>query len=185
MYVVFFLHGKKKRTLNTELERHMNQWRSHARGLMRDEVKGDDLLAETLLKIMENQQSKAEQIASEGNLYAYVNRAMYLMACDYSSRYHVKYRKFELIWNDQSMEHIEEPETTWIGSRLDNEYLDAYIALMPEMEAIMLRLYMMDDFSYKELSKKTKIPVKDLYKIVEMAINKLRRNVSTSSSSSN
>ena len=29
---------------------------------MRDEVKGDDLLAETLLKIMENQQAKAEQI---------------------------------------------------------------------------------------------------------------------------
>lgn len=185
MYVVFFLHGKKKRTLNTELERHMNRWRSHARGLMRDEVKGDDLLSETLLKIMENQQAKAEHIASEGNLYAYVNRAMYLMASDYSSRYHVKYRKFELIWNDKMINDIIEPDPTWLGSRMDNEYLDAYISLMPEMEAIMLRLYMMNDFSYKELSRKTKIPIKDLYKIVEIAINKLRKNVSTTSPSSN
>lgn len=162
----------------------MNRWRLHARGLMKDEVRGDDLLSETLLKVVENQSAKLEQIAVEGNLYAYVNRAMYLMASDSSSRYHIKYRRHEEELNERHVTN-DEGETTWIGSRIDNEYLDSYISLMPELEAIMLRLYIMDGFSYSEVSKQTNIPVRVLYKIVEVALNKLRRNVKTTSTSTN
>jgi DNA-directed RNA polymerase specialized sigma24 family protein len=76
-----------------------------------------------------------------------------------------------------SIKHEEERESPWMGSRLDNEYLDAYIQLMPQIDAVILRLYMLDDFSYQKVSDETGIPIKDLYKLVEQAINKIKRNV--------
>lgn len=164
---------------------HMPTWRKHARGMMHDDVKGDDLLSETLLKLFENQNERLEEIAMNGNLFAYVNRAIFLMATDSTSRFHVKYRFNEIHFDDQKIKFENESDPTWIGSRIENEYLDAYISLMPEIEAIMLRLYMMDGFSYKVLSKETGIPIRDLYKIVETAINKIRRNVKTRRSSTN
>jgi DNA-directed RNA polymerase specialized sigma24 family protein len=39
---------------------------------------------------------------------------------------------------------------------------------------------MLDDFSYKQASKETGIPVKHLYKLVENAISKIKKNVSSS-----
>jgi hypothetical protein len=38
---------------------------------------------------------------------------------------------------------------------------------------------MLDDFSYKQASKETGIPVKQLYKLVENAISKIKKNVSS------
>ena len=162
--------------MNIEIRNHIDTWRRYSRGIMRDDIKGDDLLSEVLLKILENQKEKATELASEGKLLYYVNRSIYLMAIDSSSRYSTHYRRYSEKWADASVAYLDEPDQPWLGSRIDNEYLDSYIALMPEMESIMLRLYMMDGFSYKEVSKATKIPVKDLYKIVEGALNKLRKN---------
>jgi DNA-directed RNA polymerase specialized sigma24 family protein len=144
---------------------------------MRDSVKGDDLLSETMLKILENQSEKLCQLASDGALFAYVNRSLYLMAIDKSSRYGVKYRSYESRWVADSNAHEKERDAPWLGSRLDNEYLDAYISMMPELDATMLRLYMMTDFSYQKCSVETGIEVKTLYKLVESAINKIKRNV--------
>jgi predicted DNA-binding protein (UPF0251 family) len=70
-----------------------------------------------------------------------------------------------------------EPETPWIGARIDNEYVDAYISLMPELDAVVLRLYAMQDFKYDVVSKETGIPKRALYKLVENAIKKIRDNV--------
>ena len=144
---------------------------------MRDRVKGDDLLSETMLKLLENQGSKLCQLAEDGGLFAYVNRSLYLMAIDKSSRYGTKYRNYESKWMSESRAYENERDAPWLGSRLDNEYLDAYITLMPELDATMLRLYMMDDFSYQKCSDATGIEVKTLYKLVENAINKIKRNV--------
>lgn len=163
--------------INIELKRHIQIWQRFARGLMRDRVKGDDLLSETILKILENQSGKLCQLASDGGLFAYVNRSLYLMAIDKSSRYGTKYRTFESRWMSESTAFEKERDAPWLGSRLDNEYLDAYISMMPEIDATMLRLYMMDDFSYATCSKETGIDVKQLYKLVEKAINKIKRNV--------
>ena len=152
-------------------------WRRFARGLVKDNVNGDDLLQETLLKCMENQPEKMHELVTNCNLFSYVNRCLYTMAIDRSSRYGMKYRKFATGWDTYSTQHEREPEQPWLGSRLDNEYLDAYIAMMPDLDAIMLRLYIMDDFSYKKVSEHTGIPVKYLYKRVEKAIKKIRTNV--------
>lgn len=163
--------------INIELRKHLPIWQRFASGLMRDRVKGDDLLSETLLKILENQGDKLCQLASDGGLFAYVNRSLYLMAIDKSSRYGIKYRSFEERWLTESTAHEKERDAPWLGSRLDNEYLDAYISMMPELDATMLRLYMMTDFSYQKCSQETGIEVKTLYKLVEKAINKIKRNV--------
>jgi RNA polymerase sigma factor (sigma-70 family) len=171
--------GLKKNVLDIEIERHYATWRKFAKGLTRDSVKGDDLLSETLLKILENQRAKAESLAAEGKLFYYVNRSLYLMFIDASGRFGVKYGKFARNWETLSEKHMDEPLAPWIGSRIDNEYLDAYISLMPQLDAVVLRLYMLDDFSYKQASKETGIPVKQLYKLVENAISKIKKNVSS------
>jgi DNA-directed RNA polymerase specialized sigma24 family protein len=48
---------------------------------------------------------------------------------------------------------------------------------MPQMDAVILRLYALPDFSYKDASAKTGIPIKTLYKLVENALTKIRKNV--------
>ena len=163
--------------LDAEIKRIYPTWRRYARGLVGSQAKGDDCLNETLLKILENQREKAAELAAAGTLEFYVNRALYLMATDSSSRDHINYSKFGKKWDCESSRHLGEPVPVWMGSRLDNEYLDAYISLMPELDAVILRLYMFEDFSYKEASRVTGIPVKELYRLVENAINKIKRNV--------
>jgi DNA-directed RNA polymerase specialized sigma24 family protein len=182
MLVFCDIINEVKKVLDIELEKHYPTWRRFARGLTRDTVKGDDLLAETLLKILENQREKAEALADEGKLFYYVNRALYLMHIDPSGRFGVKYGKFSRNWETLSEKHLLEPVTPWLGSRLDNEYIDAYINLMPQLDAVVLRLYMLDDFSYKDASKATGIPVKQLYKLVENAITKIKKNVQSTPS---
>lgn len=166
-----------KSCLDIQLEQHMNTWKSYAIGLMKDRIKGEDLLSETLLKVLDNQRHKAEVLACEEKLFWYVNKALWRGAINQSSSFAVKYTKYAKQWSDMSTKHEEERDAPWLGSRLDNEYLDAYIQLMPQIDAVVLRLYMMDDFSYQKVSDETGIPVKDLYKLVERAINKIKKNV--------
>lgn len=182
MLVFCYIAEMGKKVLDIELEKHYPTWRRFARGLTRDAVRGDDLLAETILKILENQREKAEALAAEEKLFYYVNRALYLMHIDPSGRFGVKYGKFARNWETLSDKHLDEPLAPWLGSRLDNEYLDAYINLMPQLDATILRLYMLDDFSYKDASKATGIPVKQLYKLVENAITKIKKNVQSTPS---
>lgn len=144
---------------------------------MRDRVKGEDLLGEILLKILDNQKTKAEQLACEKKLFWYVNKALWRGAINQSSSFAIKYTRYAKNWSDMSIKHEEEKDAPWLGSRIDNEYLDAYIQLMPQIDSVVLRLYMLDDFSYQKVSDETGIPVKDLYKLVERAINKIRKNV--------
>lgn len=161
---------------NCYIEKYYTAWLHFATRLMRDRVKGSDLLSETIIKILENQREKAHQLAHEDKLNAYVLRSIYWMAIDKSSRYHTKYTKFIVHWSPEINVEQYEVDATWIGSRIDNEYLDSWIAMMPELDATILRIYMMQDFSYQDLSNRTGIPTKTLYKLVENALNKIKRN---------
>jgi DNA-directed RNA polymerase specialized sigma24 family protein len=55
---------------------------------------------------------------------------------------------------------------------------------MPQMDAVVLRLYALPDFSYKDASDKTGIPIKTLYKLVENALTRIRKNVHRTPSNS-
>lgn len=163
--------------LDIQLKQHMNTWKSYAIGLTRNRVKGEDLLSEVILKVLDNQREKAERLACEGTLFWYINKALWRGAINKSSSFAIKYTRYAKEWSDMSIRHEQERDAPWLGSRLDNEYLDAYIQLMPQIDAVVLRLYMLDDFSYQKVSVETGIPIKDLYKLVERAINKIKRNV--------
>lgn len=169
-------HGKPLEQLfNT----HYAQWRSNAIRLERDTTRGEDLLSETLLKIFEKHREQAEEVASRGKLYEYVNRSIYLMKIGKHTKYHQLYKRYAAQWSTETNVANLEPETPWLGARLNNEYIDAYISLMPELDAVVLRLYAMDDFKYSTVAKETGIPTKTLYKLVENAITKIRNNVQT------
>ena len=170
-----------KKCIDIEVETHYKTWLRFARGLVKNTVNGQDLLGEVLLNVISKQRAKAEQLACEQKLFWYVNKAIYLTARNSTSRYSIQYTRYAKNWNENSNRHNEEPEEVWLGSRLDNEYLDAYISIMPQLDAIILRLYMLEDFDYKEVSERTGIPVKELYKLVENAINKIRRNAKPNS----
>lgn len=169
-------------SLTREINKHYSLWRAHAKGLAKgDPVKGDDLLSETLLKLLETARPTAERLAEEGTLYWYVNRCLYFMAITKNSAYN-KTLVFSTYWDaEHSITDLK--EETWLGSRLDTEYIDAYTALMNEAEAIILRLYSQPGFSYRKVSVDTGIQIRDLYKLVEGAINKIRKNVQISNSS--
>lgn len=106
------------------------------------------------------------------------------MAIDDSSRYGMKYMQFAQRWNENDDAFNFEPDEPWLGSRLDNELLDTYIQLMPERDAILLRLYMLDGFDYKDVSDKTRIPIKRLYKYISNALKKIRNDVHRTASHS-
>jgi DNA-directed RNA polymerase specialized sigma24 family protein len=133
-----------KECLDSAVRDAMPAWYKFALSLTRNETNAKDLVSEALVKILENQREKAEELACENRLMSYVHRAIYLMAIDDSSRYGL---------------------------------LDTYIQLMPERDAILLRLYMLDGFDYKDLSDKTKIPIKRLYFYISNAIKKIRNDV--------
>ena len=170
--------------LEISVAQHFPIWIKFATTLTRNTTNAKDLVSETLLKILENQRDKAEELACEDKLISYVNRAIYLMAIDDSSRYGMKYGQFAHRWNENDNAFDIEPDEPWLGSRLDNEFLDTYIQLMPEREAILLRLYMLDEFDYKDVSDKTNIPIKRLYKYISNALKKLRNDVHRTTSDS-
>jgi len=178
------LARKNQNCLDESVTQLLPLWTGFARSIVGDPVRAMDCVQETLLKILENQKEKAEILACRGELKNYVHRAIYRMAIDDSSRYGIKYRRFDQNWASDSDRFEKERDAPWLGSRLDNEYLDSYIQLMPEREAILLRLYILDGFSYDDVSDATGIPKPKLYQYIHNAINKIRRNVHSSPSDS-
>jgi len=178
------LQRKSKNCLDESIAKLLPLWTGFARSIVGDPVRAMDCVQETLLKILENQKEKAEVLACRGELKNYVHRAIYRMAIDDSSRYGIKYRRYDKNWSSDSDRFEKERDAPWLGSRLDNEYLDSYIQLMPEREAILLRLYILDGFSYDDVSDATGIPKPKLYQYIHNAINKIRRNVHSSPSDS-
>ncbi|NBX51756.1 hypothetical protein EBT25_17915, partial [bacterium] len=57
-------------------------WTKFAFTLTRNQTNAKDLVSEALVKILENQRDKAEELACENRLLSYVHRAIYFMAID-------------------------------------------------------------------------------------------------------
>ena len=165
--------------LDNEVAKRYAHWRKLAIGLERDVVRGEDLLSETLLKIFDRHRDAALDVTRRGKLDEYVRRSMYLMKIGKYTKFAIKYKRFATMWSCEVNTDVIEPEPPFIGARLDNEYIDAYISLMPELDAVILRLYAMPDFKYDNVAKETGIPKRTLYKLVESAIKKIRENVQT------
>lgn len=161
--------------LDIEISQHFNQWKKFAIGLKKNNIAGEDLLQEVLVKLLENQRPKLEELACQKKLFWYVNKALYRTAFNSSSSYSIKYERFKNKWSDDTDVYSMKSSDVWFGSRLDNEQLDALIQMMSPIDSVILRLYAFKDFDYTHTSEHTGIPVDRLYKMVESAIKKIRK----------
>jgi RNA polymerase sigma factor (sigma-70 family) len=133
-----------------------NHWRKIALSLTANSFEADDLLHDTIGRILEN-------------IAYYSNR----------SSYHNLYRKHSELYADITDEHLAnlELESVWMADRLTNEQLDIYISRLPFFEREVFYLYALNDFSYDELSRETGIPKSYLYQTVKSAKDELRKSI--------
>lgn len=165
----------QQKCLDIEIAQHFNQWKKFAIGLKKNTIAGEDLLQEVLVKMLENQRPKMEQLACEKKLFWYVNKALYRNAFNTSSTYSIKYDRYKNGWSEETDVYSIKSEEVWLGNRLNNEQLDAIIQMMSPIDSVILRLYAFKDFDYTHTSEHTGIPVDRLYKMVESAIKKVRK----------
>jgi DNA-directed RNA polymerase specialized sigma subunit len=60
---------------------------------------------------------------------------------------------------------------------MTNEQLDILISRLSEFERLVFEEYILEDFTYKELSKQTGIPSVYLYRTIDKIKQKLKQNV--------
>jgi DNA-directed RNA polymerase specialized sigma24 family protein len=60
---------------------------------------------------------------------------------------------------------------------MTNEQLDILISRLSEFERLIFQEYILEDFTYRELSKQTGIPTTFLYKTIDNIKQKIRANV--------
>jgi len=158
-----------------EISRYYDAWKKKAVGITRDKNKADDLLHTVIARLLDRADDEITQRACNGKLNAYVCRAMWLSYHSNTSDYHVLFRKYQQRIDAGDVDD-QKSDDVFDGPRIDGEYLYSYILRMNEHDAILLRLYSQPDFSYHELSKHTGIPVMYLYKAVNNALNRIRKN---------
>lgn len=150
-----------------------NHWRKIALSLSGNSFEADDLLHDTISRILEN------DISHVKDLEAYVAHAIRIAYYSNRSSYHNLFRKHSELYADISDEHLQNMavESVWMVDRLTNEQLDIYISRLPFFEREVFYLYALNDFSYDHLSRETGIPKSYLYQTIKTAKDELRKSI--------
>jgi len=150
-----------------------NHWRKIALSLTANSFEADDLLHDTISRILEN------DITHVKDIEAYVAHAIRIAYYSNRSSYHNLYRKHSELYADITDEHLQNMavESVWMADRLTNEQLDIYISRLPFFEREVFYLYALNDFSYDDLSRETRIPKSYLYQTVKTAKDQLRKSI--------
>jgi RNA polymerase sigma factor (sigma-70 family) len=152
------------------------KFQQYARLIAKNHFNADDLLNSTLLKIIEI--GNFEQVL---NLDNYVYMAMRFEFYRSRSTFSKIYKEFQANWTDlepyQFEVELNNSKETWMGSRITNEQLDILITRLPFFEREVFNLYVMNDFSYRELSNETGIPVSYLYDTVKRAKEEIKKYI--------
>lgn len=150
-----------------------NHWRKIALSLSGNTFEADDLLHDTISRILENDISHVKDIE------AYVAHAIRIAYYSNRSSYHNLFRKHSELYADISDEHLQNMavESVWMVDRLTNEQLDIYISRLPFFEREVFYLYALNDFSYDHLSRETGIPKSYLYQTIKTAKDELRKSI--------
>ena len=164
-------------TWRSEFDRCYPEWRRVAHSVVRADV-ADELLHDTLLKILESDHDKLADIHERGKLNNYVSNSIRLNAKCTNSSFNYKNRKFDRM-------RTEIKEDCWvvyddfknIAMRLESEQLDIFISRLPYFERELFFLYALDDFSYQALAKETGIPLAYLYRTIQKAKTTLRNSL--------
>lgn len=152
-----------------------NKYRVFARSIAGNTYDGDELLHSTLLNILES---------SALNIRDLDNYVMCSLKWEFT-RPRTRFKKlvgdFQSQWQDlepfQFEIAINTNGETWVGSRLTNEQLDILISRLPFFEREVFNLYVMNGFSYRELSEETGIPVSYLYDTVKRAKEEIKKSI--------
>ena len=117
-----------------------------------------------------------ENLIDTGDFEFYLIRVMYLSVNSPTSPFY----KQTIAWNRNRRDfkdYAHEVDKTWLGHRMTNEQLDILISRLSEFERLIFQEYILEDFTYRELSKQTGIPMPFLYRTIDNIKQKIRANV--------
>lgn len=161
-------------TLETYIEGHYKKFKELAKNISRGEDYYEDLLHDSLLSMFGSKH--IENLIDTGDFEFYLIRVMYLAVNSPTSPF---YRQ-TIAWNRNRRdfkEYAHEVDKTWLGARMTNEQLDILISRLTEFERLIFQEYILEDFTYRELSKQTGIPTVFLYRTIDSIKTKIRANV--------
>ena len=133
-----------------------------------------DLLQEALLSAI--QSPNIDGLIERNELEFYVIRSMYVSATSPKSKFYRKYVQVRYTHVD-FIERLHEYDPVSFDILELNENMDILVSRLSEFERMVFEEYIFTDFSYKQLSEKTNIPVIYLYRTVESATKKLRDGI--------
>ena len=161
-------------TLDHYIEGHYKKFKELAKNISRGEDYYEDLLHDSLLSMFGSKH--IENLIDTGDFEFYLIRVMYLAVNSPTSPF---YRQ-TIAWNRNRRdfkEYAHEVDKTWLGARMTNEQLDILISRLTEFERLIFQEYILEDFTYRELSKQTGIPTVFLYRTIDNIKQKIRANV--------
>lgn len=134
----------------------------------------EDLLHDALLSMFGSKH--IDDLIKTENFEFYLVRVMYLSVNSKTSPFY----KQTIAWNRNRRDfkdYAHEVDKTWLGARMTNEQLDILISRLNDFERLIFQEYILEDFTYRELSKNTGIPVTFLYKTISNIKTKIKENV--------
>jgi hypothetical protein len=146
-------------TTDKYIESNYKEFKKLAKRISRGQTYYEDLLHDCLLSILNNKH--VEKLIETGDFEFYLIRVMYLSVNSPTSPFY----KQTINWNRNRRDFKErshELDNTWLGARMTNEQLDIII---------------LEDFTYRELSKQTGIPITFLYKTISTIKTTIKANV--------
>jgi DNA-directed RNA polymerase specialized sigma24 family protein len=161
-------------TLDHYIEGNYKKFKELAKNISRGEDYYEDLLHDSLLSMFGSKH--IENLIDTGDFEFYLIRVMYLAVNSPTSPF---YRQ-TIAWNRNRRdfkEYAHEVDKTWLGARMTNEQLDILISRLTEFERLIFQEYILEDFTYRELSKQTGIPTVFLYRTIDNIKQKIRANV--------
>jgi len=160
--------------LDHYIEGRYKHFKELAYNIARKEPFFEDLLHDSLLSMFGSKH--IEKLIDTGDFEFYLIRVMYLSVNSPTSPFY----KQTIAWNRNRRDfkdYAHEVDKTWLGARMTNEQLDILISRLSEFERLIFQEYILEDFTYRELSKQTGIPVTFLYKTIDSIKQKIRANV--------
>ena len=141
-------------TLEHYIEGHYKKFKELAYNIARKEPFYEDLLHDSLLSMFGSKH--IENLIDTGDFEFYLIRVMYLSVNSPTSPFY----KQTIAWNRNRRDfkdYAHEVDKTWLGARMTNEQLDILISRLSEFERLIFQEYILEDFTYRALSKETGI----------------------------
>lgn len=156
------------------IKQHYEHWQILARKVCRGRFDYNELLHDTLERVLQNK-DKVSELLADGKMNNYVCGAIRLAASSGRSSFAAQ-NKHELTRSTNEVpDLVDQP---WMGARLDNETLDALISRLKPEDAELYRDYILPGFSYDQRASELKTPKKSLYKRIIKITNEIRSMVS-------